>query len=56
LKTLIIGRLAAAVASSCNDMLAGAVESAQICAATSFLALWRSNSPFSTPPIRLEFS
>jgi thiaminase/transcriptional activator TenA len=28
----------------------------QICAATSFLALWRSNSPFSKPPIRPEFS
>src|SRR6516225_3164633 len=27
----------------------------QICAATSFLALSRSNSPFSTPPIRPEF-
>ena len=27
----------------------------QICAATSFLALWRSNSPFSKPPIRPEF-
>ena len=28
----------------------------QICAATSFLALSRSNSPFSKPPIRAEFS
>ena len=28
----------------------------QICAATSFLALWRSNSPFSKPPMRPEFS
>src|ERR1700732_4833202 len=41
---------------SCPQSWTGSARRTQICAATSFLALSRSNSPFSKPPIRAEFS
>jgi hypothetical protein len=41
---------------SCARSWTVSARQTQICAATSFLALWRSNSPFSKPPMRAEFS
>jgi hypothetical protein len=49
-------RIFAGSSISCARSWTVSARRTQICAATSFLALWRSNSPFSKPPIRPEFS